>query len=236
VTRRTFWCQVVLSHDDAVGELWRDEVEEEKQWCKWFVVVPPSKNNLPLADHIDERLFRMSKNNSELWNFFCWIDFIFILHTFCVELVPFDKATSSGQDQVPKSNLITCVVWLSVFRSHAPTTQSSRQLKISYYTTHKIDHNFFTVSLHCQLPSLFSHYHIFSAIRPVQQRVISWNLTHDSVQLRAGILIYIKSIFPIMSKTYLYYKFFSHMHLCGAWSQSVVESILHECFRGPGDP
>ena len=51
-------------------------------------------------------------------------------HTFCVELVPFDKATFSGQDEVPKSNLIASVVWLSVFKSHAPTTQPSRQLKV----------------------------------------------------------------------------------------------------------
>jgi len=28
------------------------------------------KNNISLTDNIDMRLFRMSKNNSELWNFF----------------------------------------------------------------------------------------------------------------------------------------------------------------------
>ena len=74
----------------------------------------------------------MSKYNSELWDFSqsCRIGFIFILHTFCVELVPFDKATFSGQDEVSKSNLIASVVWLSVFKSHAPTTQPSRQLKV----------------------------------------------------------------------------------------------------------
>ena len=41
------------------------------------------KNNLLLADNIDVRLFRISKSNSELWNFFSelLIDFCFILHT-----------------------------------------------------------------------------------------------------------------------------------------------------------
>jgi len=53
----------------------------------------------------------MSKNNSELcFSQSCRIGFMFILHTFCVELVPFDKTTFSGQDQVPKSNLIASVV------------------------------------------------------------------------------------------------------------------------------
>jgi len=70
----------------------------------------------------------MSKNNSELWIFFqsCWTDLIFILHTFCVESVPFDKATFSGQDSNLQS--VTSVnMWHSAFKSRA---QPSRRLKL----------------------------------------------------------------------------------------------------------
>jgi len=90
-TRRTFWHSDAesLGWPDSVtlcqcyncSGLWactltqeflRDELEEEQEWWfKWDLWLSSlnitKKNNLPFADHIDERFFRMSENNSELW-------------------------------------------------------------------------------------------------------------------------------------------------------------------------
>jgi len=121
-------------------EFLRDELEEQQErWFKWDLWLSSlniaKKNNLPLADHIDVKFFRMSENNSELWNFvqsWRWI----VLYTFYVELFStFDKATFSGQD----------TVWtptqLHLRSSSIPLwTQPSRQLKVHqlFLTQHPI--------------------------------------------------------------------------------------------------
>ena len=80
------------------------------------------------------RRLRMRENNSELWNllqsyrtvlfvFLFLFYFIFFFTHFCVNLF-------SGQDEVRTSNPVASVVRLSAFRSHAPTTQPSRRLKV----------------------------------------------------------------------------------------------------------
>ena len=72
----------------AVWEFWHkncwETKEQERWWDSWLCSLNiAKKNNLSLADNIDVRLFRISKSNSELWNFFSelLIDFCFILHT-----------------------------------------------------------------------------------------------------------------------------------------------------------
>jgi len=82
-----------------------------KWWPSYFW---HAKNNLPMA-----RQFQS-----------CWTEVFFILCTFGVEFSAFWQGnTFSGQDEVQMSNLIASVMGLSVFRSHAPTTQPSHQLK-----------------------------------------------------------------------------------------------------------
>ena len=63
----------------------------------------------------------MRKNNSELLN--CFV-FVFVFFNF------FGVELFSGQDEVRTSQPATLVVGLSAFRSHAPTTQPSRRLKV----------------------------------------------------------------------------------------------------------
>ena len=64
----------------------------------------------------------MRKNNSELLN--CFV-FVFVFFNF------FGVELFSGQDEVRTSQPATLVVGLSAFRSHAPTTQPSRRLKVN---------------------------------------------------------------------------------------------------------
>jgi len=67
----------------------------------------------------------MSKNNAELWNLIpelLNLFFLFILHTFCVELVAFAKTTFSGQDVV-----------------HIPTQSHPRLSLMSLQLSHLVD-------------------------------------------------------------------------------------------------
>ena len=98
-----------------------------------IVVILLEHCNLPLADHRCETFWHEQKqfSNSEL--------FFLILHTFCVESAPFDKATFSGQGAVQTPTQL---------HPRLSSIQPYRRLKVYqlFLTQHlKL---FFTLSIH----------------------------------------------------------------------------------------
>ena len=124
----------------------------------------------------------MSENNSELWNLFpellnCFYFFLFFpSHILCGIIYLVFKM----RFERPTFCICRGTFCIQVSCSKDSAISPTENLSTSYYTTPKIDHNFFflkkdffTVNLHCQLPSLFCGASI-ELVHPIKSLKSSW--------------------------------------------------------------